>query len=102
MAAVTGIALAEGCAEGKHGPVGHQPFSHIRNISGQLDPLIFAQTLHVAFLPVKRPAGRSYWPVMLLDSDDQTDEIIRIDADEIPIVSHFNTSGNPSPIDLYI
>ena len=51
VAAVTGIALAEGCAEGKHGPVGHQPFSHIRNISGQLDPLIFAQTLHVAFLP---------------------------------------------------
>ena len=39
---------------------------------------------------------------MLLDADDQTDEIIRIDADEIPIVSHFNTSGNPSPIDRYI
>lgn len=53
VAAVTGIALAEGRAGGKHGPIGHKPLSYIRNISGQLDPLIFAQTFHVAFLLVK-------------------------------------------------
>ena len=53
MARILGIALSEGSAGGQLGPLCHQTLAHMGIIPGQLDPLILAQALHMAFLLFK-------------------------------------------------